>query len=406
MSGEADYQPVAAQERILLIDLLRGLAMFGVLWSNLNDWYGADVPHNALESGFRWVQDWIVESRFYSLLGFLFGYGFGIQLLRADERGVDVRVMFYRRMGALLLIGVAHGLFLWRGDILTAYAITGAVLALFRRTSSRGLLIAAILMLVVVPFLEFVAVYAFHIHLPNAPNQDRIDWVYSHGSIVQIAAMGREGYFYWYTRWAPFVLPSFLSLFLLGLYAAKGSLLQRLAGCRQELVRICATAAVGTLLAFGLIALLERLWPEPGSQQALGNPIRRSVFWVVGHFPTWSGAATLAAGLAVLATFPRIATRLTPLAAVGRMSLTTYLAQTVVSITLFYHFGFGLYGRVAYPGLFVITVVVFALQMAVSAWWLERFRFGPVEWVWRSMAYMRRQPMRQRNARSTSSGVP
>ena len=81
--------------------------MFGVLWSNLNDWYGVADPSTTMASAFRAIQGILIESRFYSLLGFLFGYGFGIQLLRAEERGVDVRVMFYRRMGALLAIGLA-----------------------------------------------------------------------------------------------------------------------------------------------------------------------------------------------------------------------------------------------------------------------------------------------------------
>ena len=86
MREPTGYEPIAPKDRILLIDLLRGLAMFGVLWSNLNDWYGPDDPHNTIEGVFRWLQEYVVESRFYSLLGFLFGYGFGIQLLRAEER--------------------------------------------------------------------------------------------------------------------------------------------------------------------------------------------------------------------------------------------------------------------------------------------------------------------------------
>jgi uncharacterized protein len=96
VTAETSLRPVAAQERILLMDLLRGLAMFGVLWSNLNDWYGVDDPHTTIQHIFRWIQDYVIESRFYTLLGFLFGYGFAIQLMRAEERGADVRVMFYR----------------------------------------------------------------------------------------------------------------------------------------------------------------------------------------------------------------------------------------------------------------------------------------------------------------------
>ena len=391
MREPTGYEPIAPKDRILLIDLLRGLAMFGVLWSNLNDWYGPDDPHNTIEGVFRWLQEYVVESRFYSLLGFLFGYGFGIQLLRAEERGADVRVMFYRRMAALLVIGMAHGLFIWRGDILTAYAITGAALAFFRRASSRTLLIAAVLALVVVPSVEFTVISALHLHLPKAPNQDRIDWVYSKGSLIQIAAMGRESYFYWYRRWAPMILPPFLSLFLLGLCAAKNNLLQRLAGDRRRLLRICGRAALATLMSYALVSVIYRVWPD---KQPVTNPVHQSVYWVVNTLPAWFGAATYASALAVLATFPAIARWLVPLAAVGRMSLTTYLTQSLISVTLFYHFGFGWYGRVAYPGMFVIAVVVFATQMVVSVWWLDRFRFGPAEWAWRSLSYMRRQPMR------------
>src|SRR5215471_8419629 len=105
-----ELAPVSSAERVLLLDVLRGLAMFGVLWSNLNDWYGTTDPVTGLQHALAWIQDGLIESRFYSLLGFLFGMGFAIQLTRAESRGVDVRAMFCRRMAALLGIGIIHGM--------------------------------------------------------------------------------------------------------------------------------------------------------------------------------------------------------------------------------------------------------------------------------------------------------
>src|SRR5215471_4075679 len=123
-----ELAPVSSAERVLLLDVLRGLAMFGVLWSNLNDWYGTTDPVTGLQHALAWIQDGLIESRFYSLLAFLFGIGFAIQLTRAEERGLDVRAMFCRRMAALLGIGILHGMLIWRGDILTAYALVGLLL--------------------------------------------------------------------------------------------------------------------------------------------------------------------------------------------------------------------------------------------------------------------------------------
>src|SRR5215471_358916 len=103
-------EPVAPGERIQALDLLRGWAMFGVLWSNLNDWYGTADETTWFDRGLGMAQDYLIESRFYTLLCFLFGIGFGIQLLRAEERGTSVRRTYVRRSLALLAIGLAHAL--------------------------------------------------------------------------------------------------------------------------------------------------------------------------------------------------------------------------------------------------------------------------------------------------------
>jgi uncharacterized protein len=126
---------------------------------------------------------------------------------------------------------------------------------------------------------------------------------------------------------------------------------------------------------------------------------RRFVF----HALDWSVEAVgLAYAALILLLFQtrRGARILAPLAATGRMALTTYLTQSVVCTTLFYSYGFRLIGRVRYTGMFAITVTLFAVQMAISVWWLKRYRFGPVEWVWRTLTYGHAPAMRVAPARS------
>jgi uncharacterized protein len=397
-----ELAPVGEPERVLLLDVLRGLAMFGVLWSNLNDWYGTRDPVTGLQHALAWTQGWLIESRFYSLLALLFGIGFAIQLTRAELRGVDVRGMFCRRMAALLGIGILHGMLIWRGDILTAYALVGLLLVFFRRLSPRALVLWAAGLLVISPYVVRAAVIGFGVTFPAPPDtQQQIDAVYAHGTFTQVMAMGARGYLFWYRRWPVVVFPPFLALFLLGLAAVRINLLQRLMGARRQLIRILAVSIVATVVLGYLDAHLASWWPPAKARPTLLDALfrvrtfRPMVAATVSNLQTWSNACVYAAAMALLVSIPAWARRLQPLAAVGRMSLTTYLTQSLISVTLFYHYGFGLYGRVGYDGVLGITVTVFALQMGASVWWLRRFRFGPMEWVWRSAAYGKAQPMRR-----------
>jgi uncharacterized protein len=126
-----------------------------------------------------------------------------------------------------------------------------------------------------------------------------------------------------------------------------------------------------------------------------GMPSWENVFSVIGQT---FGAPALAifymTSLALLAQSSTWERRLAPLANVGRMGLTNYLLQTVICTTLFYGYGFGLYGKVGIAAGILLTVVIFALQILFSAWWMKRYRFGPMEWLWRSLTYGKRQPMR------------
>ena len=371
--------------------------MFGVLWSNLNEAYGTLVPSSGLDYGLATIQDWLIQFRFYSLLGFLFGIGFAMQLTRAEQRGVDVRPMFYRRMAALLGIGIVHGMLVWGSDVLTEYALIGFILVMFRRLPPRWLLVAAAANLILVPYVISVSLGHLGIQFGPAPQNDGP--VFGHGSFLQIVRQVERDYLYWYRRWPLFVFPSFLSLFLLGLWAVRVDLLKRLIARRTALAWILVAAIAGTLLGGYLVVHLPRWWPLPKSSAILGSPLfylrpwREVLFGLAERLQVWSNASVYAAALALLVSIPAGAKRLQPLAAVGRMALTTYLTQSLISVALFYHYGLGWYGQVGYRGMFAITAVVFAFQIAYSTWWLRRFRFGPMEWLWRSMAYGRRQPM-------------
>ena len=116
-------------------------------------------------------------------------------------------------------------------------------------------------------------------------------------------------------------------------------------------------------------------------------------------FSTAASTLAYAAGLLLLWQTARGARWLAPMAAAGRMALTTYLTQSVVCTLLFFGYGFGLYGRLGFTGMFLVTVILFACQMAASTWWLARFRFGPAEWLWRRLTYGHPIPFRLGQAR-------
>jgi uncharacterized protein len=156
-------------------------------------------------------------------------------------------------------------------------------------------------------------------------------------------------------------------------------------------------------MAIGLVLVLylPKWWRPPSAPPATWLAYFRLLPWrmFVGigwTLLTWSMSATYACLLTLLAHRRGWPRRLAPLAAVGRMPLTTYLTQSVVCTLLFYSYGLGWYRHVGWTGMLIITIVLFSIQLAVSTWWLTRYRFGPVEWLWRTLSYGKKQPMRLR----------
>lgn len=388
-------RPVAPQERIGALDLLRGWAMFGVLWSNLNDNYAGPGSGTALDNAMWWTQRWLVESRFYTLLILLFGIGFGIQLIRADALETDLRNTYYRRSAALLAIGIVHGTLIWQGDVLTIYALVAFALVMFRTVSTRRILVAGALLWFVgrtiVSELMWFSGLRWMVAFPPRPNA-----IYAHGTWLAIERVRFAAYMNWLGHFGLSSYVSILAAFLIGLWSIKSGYLRRVINEPRVTRSLLVVALVAAAIGYARWNLADRVWPPvlptgnrvpafpyPGFQLAM---LRQFVL----KFFDWGTEATAVAYACVLLLIwqrPRGKRVLRPLATAGRMALTTYLTQSIVCTLVFYSYGLGLYGSVGPSGVFLFTLILFAIQMAASTWWLGRFRYGPAEWVWRTLTY-------------------
>jgi uncharacterized protein len=403
--------PVAETERIDLIDVLRGFALLGILAANMPLYShpllvsGTGLPrgNSPLDGVADFVVAWLATGKFYPLFSVLFGLGVSIQLERAAARGVDFKRYFVRRMLILLGMGVAHALLVWNGDILVVYALVGLLLFLFRNARPRTLLIwAAVLFAiplalglsnaligVVAAVAMGPALGAFNVAATlNQINRLAIE-TYARGSWGQI--------FVWRAvEWLVMMLssllnagPHILGLFVLGMYAGKTRLFSDLPGHLSLFRKGLLYGLLVGLPANLLIALARS--SVNGNLLSPLLLLSQPLLLVTGPLLT----AGYVGAFAALARRPSIHRLLRPLAAAGRMALSNYLMQSIVCTTLFYSYGLGLFGQVgAFAGL-ALTFGLWSVQLIVSWLWLRAFRFGPLEWLWRSLTYGRRQPMRR-----------
>jgi uncharacterized protein len=388
---DSDWQPAAPSQRYRNIDIVRGLALFGVLMVNL--WAAFRVPllENILRpyAGAGSVNHFVdlliagaLEFKAFTIFSFLFGAGVGIQIDRATVRNTGARSFLIRRFLWLLVLGTVHLFLIWNGDILTLYAICGLSLVPFVALPWQALtLIGAAL--VALP--EFVS---FGLTLPSGAaaiaDIAQARQVYGTGGFLPILK------FRWYEAWSLIVplLISVLSrtagLMYWGMAAWRSGLLRAPERHRRKLVMALVLG-----MAVGAPVTINEI-----SKKSTGKAL-----WPALHAPHIDASILLAlayvSGLLLWLT-PRRALHFPRLAATGRMALTNYLVQSVVLGFVFFGYGFGLLGRTGSAAAAGIGVALYVAQLQLSLLWLNQFRFGPFEWLWRSLAYGKRQPMHRR----------
>lgn len=392
------FGPVPADERLALLDALRGFALAGVLLANLNsltlyEYLSAEqraaLPTAGFDQWARMALVFFVSKKFLTLFSLLFGIGFAVQLLRSEARGADAIPTYVRRLGVLLVIGLAHGTLLWWGDILRFYAVLGFVLLLFRRASSRTLLWSSFALACVGwPLLRAVTDPFVGPLLQRLPSRQaayaETFAIFSEGRYVDVVMRNPvhdlvDLASFWY-------LPLFVfGPFLLGFWAGRQRLFHEPERHRSLLRRVFAGS-----LVYGVAGHAVSFLGVLGHVPVLGTPI---ALGLSTSGPIALGVA-YATGFALLFLRPVWRRRLEVLVPVGRMALTNYLAQALVCVPVFYGFGLGVGPELGIPGRLATFALLFGGQVILSHWWLARFRFGPAEWAWRSLTYLRSQPMR------------
>lgn len=371
MKSAKSFNPIPPSERIAALDVMRGFALFGVLlaYTLWNLGSPSEQTYSNIDRTLNWVLPALVDTKFYTLFAFLFGLGFSIQLTRAETRGISIVPVYCRRLLALLLIGLAHALLLRNGDILVPYTAMGFVLLLFRNASNK-LLAAGAIIGVVYPYLARSVWDLTGMPFPQRPEAAGLSYLAENYAWVR----------YWYST-AATSWPASLPMFLFGLYMGKRRFFENIAAHRKGLWR---TLVIG--LCLGVLAYASR-------ELLLANAVSsRMMLGLLWSAHAWGLAAFYASFLLLLLQKRSWQQWLAPLGAAGRMVLTNYLLQAAIVVPVC--IGFNLFDRVT-PSLGVLlALAVWSLQVPASVWWLRRFRFGPAEWLWRSLTYDNPQPMR------------
>ncbi len=400
-----NFAPVTARERIVVLDVLRGFALLGIFLMNI-EWFsrpmqemghGIDPAAGGPDYWSAWAVYAFVQGKFWVLFSLLFGMGFVVMSTRGAQSGGFNRT-YLRRCLVLLGFGVAHALLMWPGDILHAYAVAGLVLLAFATAGSRALFwtgllgylaMAAFILFngVVLSFVSFEAIGMGDYLGQMEADAARAATVYSDGSFLEATAQRARDLATLIVQGDMLVVPMAFSVFLLGAWLVRSGRIDDIAAQRPFFVRmalLCLPA--GLLLTAGGLALGVSFTNDELGRAAVAMSVMS-----LGALPLSLGyMALVVLGMGV----PGLSRVLSWLAPAGRMALTNYLMQSLVASLLFFGYGFGLWGQVGRAGQVGIVLAVFVAQVVLSRWWLSRFRFGPLEWLWRWLTYGRRPAMR------------
>lgn len=382
---QAQTRPLGLVDRIQSLDLLRGFALLGMF---IVHFHVRSTEPGGFDDVIRTLIWRLVETKSHGTFALLFGAGFAIQLRRAEEQGRPFGQLYLRRLAVLGLFGfAAHAFFGF--NVLLSYAVWGVPLLLIRRWSTRALLVTAVLSAASVGFYYLGAM--LYQTATAGPASVEASFQARRAAAVAVnaalhAAEAQPGYLVllearlhhmaWFYAQPFFFMPgATVTLFIAGLLLVRHRAFEQPQAHRRLFV---------VLIGFGVISWLADNWLFPRWGVGLVGILRDQ----------WLTFAYVGGALLLLSYRPSLVVSLRAVANAGRMALTNYVIQIAALDLLFSGYALGL-GKVRPPVGFAAALACFGAEVAFSTVWLKHYRFGPAEWLWRSLTYGRMQPMRR-----------
>jgi len=429
--------PVAETNRIKTLDMLRGFALLGILLMNIPGFSMADYSFEAFKNDPGSFNFWLFqtigalfEGKMRAMFGMVFGAGVLLFIANKNMKSGAIHALYYRRMFWLLLFGLFHShIILWTGEILYLYAVCGMILYWFRNVAAKYLVWA-------VPIVAVASFVAGTIHyqgvrekrlayvdattaqsenktLTEAQTIALTDWREIEKTMIPSREDARENtqkmksdyatvagflrpiVWQWQSKYLIFEIWDSLALMLLGLALSKWGFLTGSWSSKDYWKVVKIGYGIGLPLVLyanyyyfqhfsTLEANLARMEQVPINWVNLIYPFQR-ILLVMAH----------AAALILLYKSGKIQGLFRRLEAVGQMAFTNYITHSVVCTLFFFGYGLNFYGEFEYYQIYYVVLVIWAFQLIVSPIWLKHFRFGPLEWLWRSLTYWKLQPMRR-----------
>ncbi len=405
---ESLVQPVQQKARIQSLDILRGIAILGILILNIQSFampgsaYLNPFSYGDMEGLNFWV--WVfghifADQKFITIFSILFGAGIILVTQKAEQKSGKSAGLHYKRNFWLLVIGLLHAHLIWYGDILVAYALGGFIVYFFRKMQPRTLLILGTLVFSVhsvlyimtgtsIPYWPQEALQDTMLmwHPPASEIQQEINALtgslteqinYNSAGALVMETMVYAILFFWKTTGLMLIG---MALYKMGILSAEKSS----SFYKNGLI-------AGFLIGFPIViyGMIQNLNADFSFEYSM---------FLGSQFNYWGSLFVSFGYICVVMLWDKsgkFEALKSKLSAVGQMALTNYIVQSLIGVFLFFGVGFSLFGEVDRIFQLSIVFAVWALQLWWSKPWLDRYKFGPLEWVWRSLTYWKKQPMKR-----------
>jgi uncharacterized protein len=407
--------PITTNEREHFMDALRGFAILGIFIANLAGFalYDSKNPGTGMwfvpsfDRQMEFAHAWFIEGKFYSMFGLLFGWGMALQWAKLKDKGITSLSFFRRRLSFMFLLGLMHLILLYPGDIVAFYALLGFVLLVFVNMSPRKLLIIGCMLILSPVILYYLKMQWPVIDKPSEwlilmgrKTNNVISDIHSReefmrtlreGSWLHLIRLNISGFFF---RFSDLFFQSRISkvlgMFLFGFALGKAGYFKVLMNNPKQLWKV-----VGVCLVIGLPCnfLLAQFVENRENYYSLKmEGWYQTIVYALGVAPLGLSYIAVLALAFCTTTGNKILMKITP---VGKMAFTNYIMHSIIATSVFLGPGFRMAEKVGPVWWTIFAFIVFGFQILVSTIWLRYFQFGPIEWLWRSLTYWKKQPFRK-----------